>query len=74
MNDRLAEFRRSQDLNQDEMAKIVGVSKSYYAKIELGQRNPSYNFIQKFKSKFDTNVDSIFFKPDIHEECKSEVV
>jgi transcriptional regulator with XRE-family HTH domain len=69
MNERLVEFRKTLNLNQFEMAKSIGVSKSYYSKIELGLRNPSYNFIQKFKTKFGADIDSIFFTSGLHGEC-----
>ena len=41
----------------------VSVFINYYSKIELGLRNPSYNFMEKFKANFgDACVDEIFFK------------
>ena len=41
----------------------VSVFIKYYSKIELGLRNPSYNFMEKFKANFgDACVDEIFFK------------
>ena len=40
----------------------VSVFINYYSKIELGLRNPSYNFMEKFKAKFvDANMDEILF-------------
>ena len=45
------------------MAEKAGTTLSYYSKIELGLRNPSYNFMEKFKANFgDACVDEIFFK------------
>lgn len=55
-------FRINQKLNRIDMAKKLGVSESYYTKIELGIRNPSYNFLVKFKSKFNCKIDNIFFE------------
>lgn len=58
----LVDFRNSKKLTQKEMAEKVGTTLSYYSKIELGLRNPSYNFMEKFKTKFvDACVDEIFF-------------
>ncbi len=48
----LCSFREQKELSIAEMAKLIGVSKSYYEKIEYGDRNPSFNFIQKFKLAF----------------------
>ncbi|MBE7049040.1 MAG: helix-turn-helix transcriptional regulator [Ruminococcaceae bacterium] len=36
----------------DEMSEKIGISKSFYEKIESGTRQPSYNFIMKFKEVF----------------------
>lgn len=59
----LVDFINSKKLTQKEMAEKVGTTLSYYSKIELGLRNPSYNFMEKFKANFgDACVDEIFFK------------
>lgn len=58
----LKEFRKSRKLNHKEMAKEIGVSASYYYKIESGYRNPSYEFLMKLKERFpDVNIDEMFF-------------
>lgn len=62
MNCTLSDFRKSKKMSSDEMANIIGVSPSFYSKIESDRRNPSYNFICKFLKKFpDANVNEIFF-------------
>ena len=59
----LVDFINSKKLTQKEMAEKVGTTLSYYSKIELGLRNPSCNFVEKFKANFgDACVDEIFFK------------
>jgi len=60
----LQEFREKKNLTTLEMANLLSVSESYYYKIEKGWRNPSFNFITKFKGEFDVNVDLIFFKSE----------
>lgn len=58
----LKKFRKSQNFNQKQMAKEIGVSVSYYYKVESGYQNPSYDFLVKFKKRFkDANIDEIFF-------------
>ncbi|CAB1242381.1 SOS-response repressor and protease LexA [Clostridiaceae bacterium BL-3] len=69
MNSKLIEFRESLNMSQKDMASALGISSSFYIKIELGQRNPSFNFIKKMKEKFNINVDEIFFKKQSHEMC-----
>lgn len=67
MNDSLVNFRNSLGLTQQEMARYLGSTLSHYSKIELGIRNPSYNFLVKFKEKFsDVKVDEIFFNKYNH--------
>jgi putative transcriptional regulator len=67
---KLTEFRINLNESTSGMAAIIGVSKSYYEKIEYEDRNPSYNFITKFKKAFPgADVDSIFFDKQSHVEC-----
>lgn len=67
----LTDFRNSKNLSKQEMANEIGVSKSYYEKIEYGVRKPSYNFITKFMTRFpDIEIDDIFFNPESHNTCK----
>lgn len=70
-NPRLIKFRKEQGLIQDEIALLLEVSTSFYQKIENGERNPSFNFITKFKKLFpETNTDYIFFNQKNHEACR----
>lgn len=60
--DKLKEFRNSKKLSQKEMAIPIGVSPSYYYKVESGYQNPSYEFLAKFKRSFpNASVDDLFF-------------
>lgn len=59
----LKDFRKSKGLNQKQMAKEIGVSVSYYYKIESGNHNPSYEFMRKLKDRFPKLcIDEMFFK------------
>ena len=62
MRNELINFRKKLGLTINEMATKVGVSSSFYEKIEYGDRNPSFNFITAFKKTFpEINTDEIFF-------------
>ncbi|MDY0235104.1 MAG: helix-turn-helix transcriptional regulator [Gudongella sp.] len=62
MRNELINFRKSKNLTVNEIADKIGVSSSFYEKIEYGDRNPSYNFILMFKSAFpEGETDKIFF-------------
>ena len=70
MNNELAAFRKRKKLTRWQMADLMGISLSYYDKVERLERNPSYSFIKRFKSVFpDACVDLIFFKDLLHISC-----
>lgn len=58
----LANFREKLGKTQIQMADIIGVSASFYMKIEAGFKTPSYGFITKFKKAFPQIDTNIFFK------------
>ena len=58
----LKEFRKEKNLEQKQMAKEIGVSASYYCKVEQRIQNPSYMFLSKLKKRFpDVSIDALFF-------------
>lgn len=62
MKKELIDFRKTRNYSIDAMAKEIGVSTSFYEKIEYGERNPSYNFISLFKRVFpEADTNYIFF-------------
>lgn len=70
-NHNLILFRKERKLSISDMAKIVGISDSYYEKIEYGDRSPSYNFLVKFKRAFpEANTDNIFLTKNYTERAK----
>ena len=55
----IKEFRASLNLTVQEFANSIKVSKSLLEKIEMGNRKPSREFLEKLKNKypqFDVNV------------------
>lgn len=61
MRNKLINFRKNINLSQVEMAECLCISTSFYIKIELEERNPSFNFLSKFKNSFNCSIDEIFF-------------
>lgn len=58
-------LRYEQQLNQKEMAVTIGVSASYYYKVESGYQNPSYDFLCKLKRCFpEADIDELFFQKE----------
>lgn len=59
--EKLRDYRISINKTQGEMAKIWGVTLSFYSKIESGDKNPSIQKLKEFKKCFPTaNTDEIF--------------
>ncbi|WP_018592575.1 helix-turn-helix transcriptional regulator [Terrisporobacter glycolicus] len=62
MNETLVNFRNKKGMSQVQFARKIGVSTSYLSKIELGDRQPSFGFMRKFKKAFnEADIDKIFF-------------
>lgn len=53
-------FREKQGLNQKEMADKLGISKSYYVAIELGNNDPSFRVAEALYNNFKDQYDDIF--------------
>lgn len=54
----LKEFRLKKKKTQQEMADLVGITKSMYEKLEYKQKSPSVETMKKFKAAFkDFNVN-----------------
>lgn len=74
MKSELILFRKNRNMSCEEMARELNISLSYYWKIEKGERNPSYNFLDKLKKIFpEINIDRIFFNPQLHKTCNNLV-
>ena len=56
----LKSFREKQGLNQQEMADKLGISKSYYVAIELGNSDPSFRVAEALYNNFHDKYEDIF--------------
>ena len=56
----LKSFREKQGLNQQEMADKIGISKSYYVAIELGNSDPSFRVAEALYNNFHDKYEDIF--------------
>jgi putative transcriptional regulator len=57
----LKEFRKKENLTQQEVADKLKISLIQYQFIELGRRNPSFEVLKKFKTIFPkASIDKIF--------------
>lgn len=57
---RLKEFRAKIDVNQQEMGRLVGVSRQTISQIERGDYSPSVTLALKIAKVFNAKVEDIF--------------
>lgn len=59
--EKLQEFRLRKNLTQEQMASKLNITVSHYKALEYGQRNPSFELMEKIKEVFPrANIDKIF--------------
>ena len=59
--EKLQEFRNKNKLTQEQMANSLNITVAHYKAIEYGQRNPSFELMERIKNVFPTaNIDKIF--------------
>lgn len=59
--EKLQSFRQSKHLTQEQMANELNITVSHYKAIEYGQRNPSFELMERIKNIFPkANIDKIF--------------
>ena len=54
-------LRRYQGLNQSNLAKKLGVSRSYISELESGNRTPSIDLLGRYADVFNVPVSSLVF-------------
>ena len=49
----------------EKLSKVVGISSSYYYKIEQGKRTPGINLAKRIADTLDHNVEDLFFNNNL---------
>ena len=57
---RVKEIRKEKRLTQDEVAKLVGISRKYLSSIETNRANPSVDIALKISQVLTVTVDKVF--------------
>ena len=68
MRNRVEEFRKQNNENQEDLANIVGVSRQTIISIEKGKYNPSILLAFKIANHYQKSIEEIF----IYEENEDE--
>ena len=66
MNNRVEEIRNAKGIKQEELSKMLGVSRQTISSLENGRYNPSIILAFKIAKLFDMAIEEIF----IYEEEK----
>ena len=60
MNNRIEEIRNAKDIKQEELSKMLGVSRQTISSLENGRYNPSIILAFKIAKLFDMAIEEIF--------------
>ena len=60
MKNRIEDLRNGMNLKQDELAKVMGVSRQTISSLENGRYNPSITLAYKLARFFDMTIEDIF--------------
>ncbi|MCI5773155.1 MAG: helix-turn-helix transcriptional regulator [Erysipelotrichaceae bacterium] len=67
---RVKEFRARLDINQQELGKMVNVSRQTISLIERGDYNPSISLALKIAKVFNVSCDELFYLKEENEDEK----
>jgi len=65
-SDRLKELRKEKNLTQEELAKILGISRSTIAGYETERKEPDYETLKKIADFFNVSTDYLLGRTDIY--------
>ena len=68
---RITELRKAKNLSVNKLANLTGVSQSYLRDIELGNKNPTVNFLALICSTLDISLRD-FFDIDMIDDSKDK--
>lgn len=64
MREKLSKLREERKMTQEDVANAVGISRSFYGLIEIGERNPTFGLAKRIAGVFGVNPEDIFFDLD----------
>lgn len=57
---RIRDLRKANSLSQERLALMVGVERSYLAKVEAGKKNASIDVLERIATGFDLTLAELF--------------
>jgi len=70
---RLVELRKEKKLTQEELASIIGISRSALSLYETNKRQPDFQIICRLADYFDVSVDYLLCRTDERRSIKDEI-
>ena len=67
MKNRIEEIRNEKGLRQDELAKLMGVSRQTISSLENGRYNPSILLAHKIAEYFGMTIEELFICEDVED-------
>ena len=67
---RIRDLREDKDMNQTQVAKMLGMSKTGYSKYETGENDIPTQVLIKLAAFYETSIDYILEQTDIRERYK----
>ncbi len=68
MKNRIEEIRNARGIRQDDLAKLMGVSRQTISSLENGRYNPSILLAHKIAKFFGMTIEDVFIFEDLQEE------
>lgn len=72
--ERLIELRKQQNLTQQDMARILGISRQAYSNYELGNREADYTTLKKLSNYFNVTIDYLLGETGIPDKSRLTTV
>ena len=68
MKNRIEEIRNAKGIRQDDLAKLMGVSRQTISSLENGRYNPSILLAHKIAKFFGMTIEEVFIFEDLQED------
>ncbi len=74
MRPKLIRLRKDRKLTQQQVAKKLGITRSFYGMIETGDRNPNLDLARRIAELFGTDIETIFFDENCNDALQDGAV
>lgn len=72
LGSRLSYLRKSKGKTQEDISKVLGVTRPAYTAYETGKRNPDYDTLEKIADYYDVSIDYLLGRTDDKDFSKND--